>query len=196
MTLEFTAALGTWITPAILVALVPLFVGSARRLEGRLNRRMDGLEGRIDDLRTELKGDIGDLRTELKGELGSGIGGLDGRLGDLRTELKGDIGGLGAELKGDIGDLRTELKGELGGRIDRLENRLNERMDRFENRLAAVEHGLAQDGRAARRIARGRRRPPRRGVAADMPSRSGGALVAGPNGELPRTGSGLAALRG
>ena len=39
MTPELTAALGTWITPAILIALVPLFAGILRGFEERLNRR-------------------------------------------------------------------------------------------------------------------------------------------------------------
>ena len=43
MTLELTAALGTWIAPAILVALVPLFAGILRGFEERLSRRLDDL---------------------------------------------------------------------------------------------------------------------------------------------------------
>ena len=124
MTLELTAALGTWIAPAILVALVPLFAGILRGFEERLSRRLDDLGRRLDGI----------CRT----------GGLNGRIGDLRREMKGGHGGLRAELKRDLGDFRTGLKGELRGRIDRLENRLNVRMYRFEDRLSAVERGLAR----------------------------------------------------
>ncbi len=94
---------------AVGVSLAGLMWQSMRRMEARLEARIDGLKGELD---------------ETKRELGARIDGLKGELDETKRDLRGSIDDLRNELGARIDGQAEEMR-EIRDRLGRLEGKMD-----------------------------------------------------------------------